>query len=105
MKIAKMNIHYLHALVLISLALLVLQTKLFIDGSYEEIQRRVIRTYNQFLCDPIIDSQEQFYVEIDGETYPKLIPSYFNRSINFDCLNRTNKVVFLVNINSMRRNF
>lgn len=45
-------------------------------------------------CNPILKSgaKSQFYVKIDGETYPKLVPSYFNKSINFACLNKKKKI-------------
>lgn len=39
-------------------------------------------------CWPILKDVNQFYVKIDGEIYPKLVPSYFNKSIDFECLNR-----------------
>ncbi|CAF0794199.1 unnamed protein product [Brachionus calyciflorus] len=38
-------------------------------------------------CLPLIKNSEQFYAEINGQKYPKIIPSFFNASINFDCLN------------------
>ena len=43
-------------------------------------------------CEPILKDAKQFYVNIDGEIYPKLVPSYSNKSINFDCLNRKKEV-------------
>lgn len=43
-------------------------------------------------CEPILKESKQFFVFIDGEIYPKLVPSYFNKSINFKCLNRKKEV-------------
>lgn len=43
-------------------------------------------------CEPILNNQHQFYVNIDGQIYPKLVPSFFNVSINFECLNSKGKI-------------
>jgi hypothetical protein len=43
-------------------------------------------------CWPILKDAKQFFVTIDGEIYPKLVPSYLNKSINFECLNRKKNV-------------
>lgn len=80
---------YFLVLFLIYLVFLIIETQI-IRGD-EKIQD--LNNKDELLiCDPIVENRDQFYVEIDGETYPKLVPSYFNRSINFKCLNRTKKV-------------
>ena len=43
-------------------------------------------------CEPILDNFNQFYVNFDGEIYPKQVPLYLNQSINFDCLNKSNDI-------------
>lgn len=50
------------------------------DQMYAEVVRK---------CDPIFQEnlQPQYYATIDGIKYPKLVPTFFNTSINFDCLN------------------
>jgi hypothetical protein len=50
-------------------------------------------------CSIINEHAEQFYAEIGGERYPKLVPAYYNTSINFTCLsessNTTKKILIL----------
>ena len=36
-------------------------------------------------------NRTQFFVTIDGIRYPKQVPLYENKSIDFKCLNSTNK--------------
>jgi hypothetical protein len=43
-------------------------------------------------CDPFLKNANQFRVEIDGQTYPRIIHLYQNASINFDCLNRSREI-------------
>jgi hypothetical protein len=43
-------------------------------------------------CNPILTSSKQFYVNFNGEYYPKQVPLYLNQSINFDCLNKSENV-------------
>lgn len=40
-----------------------------------------------FNCNPIYNSNKQYSVKINGVNYPKFVPLYQNKSINFDCLN------------------
>ncbi len=40
-------------------------------------------------CNPFLKNAIQFRVEIDGQTYPRIIHLYQNASINFECLNRS----------------
>lgn len=42
-------------------------------------------------CNPIFENSSQQYTIIDGVQYPKSIPLYLNKSINFECLNK-NKI-------------
>ena len=35
-------------------------------------------------CNVYIENYSQFAISIDGKTYPKFIPIYENKSINFD---------------------
>jgi hypothetical protein len=39
-------------------------------------------------CNPLT-SLKQYTVKIDGLTYPQYLPSYFNVSLNFNCLNKS----------------
>lgn len=39
----------------------------------------------------IRNTEEQYKIEIDGQIYPKKISIYDNKSIDFNCLNETNK--------------
>ena len=41
-------------------------------------------------CQPIRNNVKQYYVNLNGITYPKHIPSYHNFSIDFDCINKLN---------------
>jgi hypothetical protein len=53
---------------------------------------------NRDTCDPIIKDAKQFRVNIDGEFYPKVIPAYFNASLNFSCIrarSRRTKLILL----------
>ena len=78
---------YFLALFLIYLVFLIFETQIISDKKIQDLNFKELE-----ICDPIVENRDQFYVEIDGETYPKLVPSYFNRSINFKCLNSTKKV-------------
>lgn len=44
-----------------------------------------------YICNPIKKHSKQYYAEIDNQIYPKIVPSYLNESINFDCLNKAAK--------------
>ena len=46
---------------------------------------------NDQRCNPIHKNISQEYTIIDGVRYPKSIPLYLNKSINFECLNK-NKI-------------
>ena len=40
-------------------------------------------------CSPFHRQAQQLVgVELDGRLYPQVVPTHFNRSLNFDCLNR-----------------
>lgn len=47
-------------------------------------------------CDPIKSKDSQYYVNLDGVKYPQYVPLYFNRSIDFDCLNSNPKVKLIL---------
>ena len=38
-------------------------------------------------CPLFFDKSSQYYANIDGEIFPKSLPLFLNKSINFDCLN------------------
>ena len=38
-------------------------------------------------CKPLLSSDEQYFVRIDDVTYPRHVPLFQNRSIDFACLN------------------
>ena len=42
---------------------------------------------NFFNCSPIFKNYSQYSVNIGGIKYPKFVPLYQNKSINFECLN------------------
>jgi hypothetical protein len=46
----------------------------------------------------------QYYAIINGERYPKRVPSFFNSSIDFDCLNSNSdvKVILVWNLEDFR---
>lgn len=50
------------------------------------------------------EHSQQYYVVIDGVRYPKLVPSFFNRSIDFNCLNANTplKTILLWNWDEFR---
>ena len=39
-------------------------------------------------CEPLLKASYQYNVLIDGINYPRSVPLYLNKSINFECLNR-----------------
>jgi hypothetical protein len=41
-------------------------------------------------CNPI--SGHLNTIELDGVRYPQYVPSYFNTSLNFDCLNKSSAI-------------
>lgn len=84
---------YVKILSLTSVLIITLQVKLFMHQTYSTFKSFIINEYFEPYCNPLLDNQEQFYAKIDGEIYPKLVPSFFNRSINFDCLNRKKNVI------------
>lgn len=50
-------------------------------------------------CQPIRSGDNQYKAEIDGVVYPQYLPNYMNKSIDFNCLNKSNstKVILLWN--------
>jgi hypothetical protein len=48
-------------------------------------------------CEPLNKESKQYTVNINGETYPKVVYLHENKSINFDCLNKKkeNKIIFI----------
>jgi alpha-1,3-fucosyltransferase len=55
--------------------------------SYKYLFDKIIIKSDYFPCDPLIKEASQYYAFIDNEFYPKIVPSYFNESLNFTCLN------------------
>lgn len=43
-------------------------------------------------CNVINQNLEEYHVEIDGQKYPQIIAQYLNNSINFTCLNSSNRI-------------
>lgn len=43
------------------------------------------------VCNPFVENVNQFSVNLDGQTYPKIIPIYQNDSLNLTCLNASRK--------------
>lgn len=41
------------------------------------------------VCNPLIENFEQFYVKINGLRYPRSLPLIKNKSLNFECLNKS----------------
>ena len=39
-------------------------------------------------CRPLFSSNKQYYANVNGEIYPKIVPLILNKSINFECLNK-----------------
>lgn len=46
---------------------------------------------NQTFCQPLFKNTNQYTVKIGNETYPKLVPLFYNNSINFECLNQNHR--------------
>jgi hypothetical protein len=40
-------------------------------------------------CKPIYSKNKQYTVKLEGISYPQYVPIYFNKSINFKCLNQS----------------
>jgi hypothetical protein len=51
-----------------------------------------VQHYKPSSCNPILPGRAQFSIKIDGVAYPKSVPRYHNKSINFTCLNSTRAV-------------
>lgn len=47
-------------------------------------------------CKPLLNNKSQYYALIDGVRYPKRVPSFFNASINFDCVNSKSSNVKII---------
>ena len=47
---------------------------------------------DKYKCDPIIDFNLQYFVNINNEKYPKSVPLFYNKSIDFDCLNKNERI-------------
>ena len=51
--------------------------------------KAVVDIPTKFGCNPIKENHEwNPFVTLEGVKYPKLVPSFLNESINFDCLNQ-----------------
>jgi len=55
-----------------------------------EFYRNILISDNKISdkCKIFLKNQDQFYTQIEGQIYPKFVPSYENLSINFECLNK-----------------
>ncbi|CAF0954193.1 unnamed protein product, partial [Brachionus calyciflorus] len=42
---------------------------------------------NLKICNPFNENYEDIKISIDNDTYPKIEPLFYNKSINFTCLN------------------
>ena len=49
---------------------------------------RGVLSKREQLCSPFNSGQKNEYVDIEGEVYPKRIPLYLDRRLNFTCLNQ-----------------
>lgn len=47
---------------------------------------------DKYKCDPIINFNLQYFVNINNEQYPKSVPLFYNKSIDFDCLNKNERI-------------
>ena len=82
--------------------------KIFASYSFEESEPLVSITTEENIptllsnlsCQPIRKNVDQYYVNIDGVTYPQFIPSLHNQSIDFDCLNVLNTTKKILNWNT-----
>ncbi|RNA14438.1 glyco 3-alpha-L-fucosyltransferase A-like [Brachionus plicatilis] len=74
-------IGYLRKLIFSILLLSLTTLGVYFNISHEFYQNK------KYVCSPLNLNTKQFFVEIDGQTYPKIVPSFFNASINFECLN------------------
>jgi hypothetical protein len=81
---------------------------------FDQILRRKEQSFpNKFsvhmnnACSVFNRDAKQFYVEIDGITYPNVLPLYHNKSINLDCIRRSQmppKTILLWNKIHIKRN-
>lgn len=53
------------------------------------------KSINNHKCNPILNKSGQYYAIIDGHFYPRHVPLFQNRSLNFSCLNqgKTKKIL------------
>jgi hypothetical protein len=51
-------------------------------------------------CDPFYKYDKQYSVQINGQNYPKAVTLYRNKSINFECLNKNEKIKTILFWNS-----
>ena len=56
------------------------------------IQYELIHNYTLNKCkNQFHNNNTQYYVKIDNVVYPKYVPKMFNKTIDFDCLNKNKK--------------
>lgn len=55
---------------------------------YSHVALYTLLSTKQEKCSPFLaDPPEQYYAHIDGHRYPRKLPEFMNKSIDFECLN------------------
>lgn len=57
------------------------------DVNDEPFKIKAFPTADENACNPFYKAEQQYRATIDGESYPKTVPLFFNQSINFTYLN------------------
>lgn len=103
---------FIFGLAVLSMSLTFLLLKLELRNSSKFVNARHLAASRRFYeeshaCSAIIasnDTTTTVYRHTDGSTYPKFVPSFFNPSLNFDCLNLDGRVrrILLWNLNNFK---
>lgn len=112
----KLSIHLKHVILLVCATILVIyvvSTKLNIDYRVGyQLGRNLFGNYNYSAnndldlnestakvvvnCNPLKSKSDMYFIKIDGVEYPKSVSLFLNKSIDFQCLNQSTNVKYIL---------
>ena len=78
---------YFYLAILFTIWIIIYENLYFIKIKRDSSHLEKLLAESKHECSPILKESSQFYANFNSEKYPKIIPTYFNASINFSCLN------------------